>query len=165
MNTWLRPAKYEIHFSICCHLTQTTLPQNYILSFGMLAVWLCSTSSDFNEEYLTEYHTTFLTMHGSGKWPWGRGLCNICDQCWATPSLSHLITGWTLIRLTGAGQSSFCSLAIAVSHVAKERWLGVFWILLIRSRYRSAHINILITQQISNNPHPTLKQGVSQTTM
>ena len=62
-------------------------------------------------------------MHGSGKLPWGRGLCTTCDQCRATSSLSHPITGWTLTRLTGAGQSSFCSLAVMVSHVARERWL------------------------------------------
>ena len=77
---------------------------NFILIFGMLAGWLCSTY-----------------------------------QCRATPSLSHPITGWTLTRLTGAGQSSFCSLAVTVSHVAREHWLEVFWILLIGSRYRSAH--------------------------
>ena len=94
MNTWLRPAKYQIHFLICCHLTQTTLPQNFILWFGMLAGWLCSTYNDFNEEYLTQYHTPFLTTHGSGKLPWGCGLCNMCDQCRATSSLSHPITGW-----------------------------------------------------------------------
>ena len=69
----------------------------------------------------------------------GRGLCIMRDQCRATPSLGHPITGWTLIRLTCAGQSSFCSLAVTVSHVARELWLEVFWILLIRSRYRSAH--------------------------
>ena len=78
-------------------------------------------------------------MHGSGKLPWGRGLCSICDQCRATSSLSHPITGWTLTRLTGAGQSSSCSLAATVSHVARERWLEVFWILLIGSRYCNAH--------------------------
>ena len=139
MNTWLRPAKYQIHFSICCHLTQTTLPQNFILWFGMLAGWLCSTYNDFNEEYLTQYYTPFLTMHGSGKLPWGRSLCTMCDQCRATSSLSLPITGWTLTRLTDAGQSSFCSLAATVSHVARECWLEVFWILLIGSRYRSAH--------------------------
>ena len=71
--------------------------------------------------------------------PWGHGLCTMCDQCRATPSLSHPTTGWTLTRLTGAGQSSFCSLAVTVSHVAREYWLEVFWILLIGSRYRSAH--------------------------
>ena len=27
----------------CCHLTQTTIPQNFILWCGMLAWWLCST--------------------------------------------------------------------------------------------------------------------------
>ena len=78
-------------------------------------------------------------MHGSGKLPWGRGLCTVCDQCRATSSLSHPITGWTLTRLTDAGQSSFCSLAATVSHVARERWLEVFWILLIGSRHRNAH--------------------------
>ena len=62
-------------------------------------------------------------MDGSGKLPWGRGLCTTCDQCRATSSLSHPITGWTLTRLTGAGQSSFFSLAATVSHVARERWL------------------------------------------
>ena len=78
-------------------------------------------------------------MHGSGKLPWGRGLCNMCDQCRATSSLSHPITGWTLTRLTDAGQSSFCSLAATVSHMARGRWLEVFWILLIGSRHRNAH--------------------------
>ena len=70
---------------------------------------------------------------------WLRVVC-LCDQCQATPSLSHPITGWTLsfTRLTGSGQSSFCPLAIMVSHVAREHWLEVFWILLIGSRYRSA---------------------------
>ena len=43
----------------------------------------------------------------------------------------HQITGQTLIWLTGAGQSLFCSLAMMVSHVVRERWLQVFWILLI----------------------------------
>ena len=81
----------------------------------------------------------FLTMHGSGKLPWGRGLCIMRDQCWATSSLSHPITGWTLTRLTDAGQSSFCSLAATVRHVARERWLVVFWILLLWSWYCSAH--------------------------
>ena len=78
-------------------------------------------------------------MHGSGKLQWGRGLCTMCDQCRAISSLSHPITGWTLTRLTGAGQSSFCSLTTTVSHVARERWLEAFWILLIGSRYRNAH--------------------------
>ena len=78
-------------------------------------------------------------MHGSGKLPWGRGLCTMCDQCRATSFLSHPITGWTLTRLTDAGQSSFCSLAATVSHVAREHWLEVFWILLIGSRHRNAH--------------------------
>ena len=63
----------------------------------------------------------------------------MCDQCRATSYLSHPITGCTLTRLTGAGQSPFCSLAVTVSDVPRERWLEVFWILLIRSRYRSAH--------------------------
>ena len=72
-------------------------------------------------------------------WIFFISLCTMCDQCRATPSLSHPITGWTLTRLTGAGQSSFCSLAVTVSHVAREHWLEVFWILLIGSRYRSAH--------------------------
>ena len=63
----------------------------------------------------------------------------MCDPCRAISSLSHLMTGWTLTWLTGTGQSSFCSLTAAVSHVARERWLEVFWILLIGSRYRSAH--------------------------
>ena len=62
-------------------------------------------------------------MHGSGKLPWGRGLCTMCDQCLAASSLGHPITGWTLTRLTDAGQSSFCSLAATVSHVARELWL------------------------------------------
>ena len=78
-------------------------------------------------------------MHGSGKLSWGRGLCTMCEQCRGTSSLSHPITGWTLTRLTDAGQSSFCSLAATVSHVARERWLEVFWILLIGSRHRNAH--------------------------
>ena len=78
-------------------------------------------------------------MHGSGKLPWGHGLCTMCDQCRATSSLSHSITGWALTRLTDAGQSSFCSLAAMVSHVAREHWLEVFWILLIGSRHRNAH--------------------------
>ena len=63
----------------------------------------------------------------------------MCDHCRATLSFSHPITGCTLTRLTGAGQSPFCPLAITVSHVAREHWLEVFWILLIRPRYRSAH--------------------------
>ena len=100
--------------------------------------WLCSTQNDFNEEYLTQHHTPSLTMHGSGKLPWGLGLSTMCDQCRATSSLSHPITGWTLTWLTGAGQSPFCSLAVTVSHVTIERWVLVFWILLIGSRYRSA---------------------------
>ena len=78
-------------------------------------------------------------MHGSDKLPRGRGLCTMCDQCRATSSLSHPITGWTLTRLTDAAQSSFCSLAATVSHVARERWLEVFWILLMGSRHRNAH--------------------------
>ena len=50
-------------------------------------------------EYLTQYHTPFLTMHGSDKLPWGRGLCiGMCNQCRATSSLSHPINehshGW-----------------------------------------------------------------------
>ena len=63
----------------------------------------------------------------------------MCGHCRATSYLSHPITGCTLTRLTGAGQSPFCSLTATVSHVARERWLQVFWILLIRCRYRSAH--------------------------
>ena len=63
----------------------------------------------------------------------------MCDHCRATSYLSHPITGCTLTRLTGAGQSPFCSLAATVSHVAREHWLEVFWIILIGSRYRSAH--------------------------
>ena len=63
----------------------------------------------------------------------------MCDHCRATSYLSHPITGCTLTRMTGAGQSPFCSLAVTVRHVPRERWLEVFWILLIRSRYRSAH--------------------------
>ena len=78
-------------------------------------------------------------VRNDSELPWGRGLCTMCDQCRATPSLSHPITGWTLTRLTSAGQSSFCSLAVTVSHMAREHWLEVFWILLMGSRYRSAH--------------------------
>ena len=63
----------------------------------------------------------------------------MCDHCRAISYLSHPITGCTLTRLTGAGQSPFCSLAVTVRHVPRERWLEMFWILLIRSRYRSAH--------------------------
>ena len=63
----------------------------------------------------------------------------MCDHCRATSYLSHPITGCTPTRLTGAGQSPFCSLAVTVSHVAREHWLEVFWIILIGSRYRSAH--------------------------
>ena len=100
MNTWLRRAKYQIHFSICCHLTLTTIPQNFILWFGMLAGWLCSTYNDFNEEYFTQYHTPFQVVHGSGKLPWGHGLCTMCDQCRTTSYLSHPITGWILTWLT-----------------------------------------------------------------
>ena len=82
-------------------------------------------------------HRFYLCI-GSVTLPWGRGLCTMCDHCRATSYLSHPITGCTLTRLTGAGQSPFCSLAITVSHVARERWLEMFWILLIGSRYRSA---------------------------
>ena len=63
----------------------------------------------------------------------------MCDHCRATSYLSHPITGCTLTRLTGAGQSPFCSLAVTIRHVPRERWLEMFWILLIISRYRSAH--------------------------
>ena len=59
-----------------------------------------------------------------------------CHGAWTVycvwPMPSHFIlslprgqpvTGWTLTRLTGAGQSSFCSLAVTVSHLARKRWL------------------------------------------
>ena len=40
----------------------------------MLAWWLCSMQNEFNEEYLTQYHTPFLTTHwycqiAMGAWP------------------------------------------------------------------------------------------------
>ena len=79
----------------------------------------------------------------------------MCDQCRATSYLSHPITGCTLTRLTGAGQSPFCSLAVTVSDVPRERWLQVFWILLIRSRYRSAHWDLWNRTITEGTPYNT----------
>ena len=44
-------SKISNTFSICCHLSQITIPQNLISWYEMVALWLCSTKNDFNEYY------------------------------------------------------------------------------------------------------------------
>ena len=89
----------HINHTISKHREHSTCYNATPIHFVNLAMKWGEAPPVSSTEYLTQYHTPFLTMHGSDKLPWGRGLCiGMCNQCRATSSLSHPINehshGW-----------------------------------------------------------------------
>ena len=72
MSTWLGSAKYEIIFLNFCHLGQITTPQNFTLSYRILAWGLCWTRDNFNEKLTIDNYARQLNIvMGCGLWTMG----------------------------------------------------------------------------------------------